>query len=215
VHGGIKASKLLGSVSTYVQGGLGGIDGLPLKKNQLLINNNNFFSLNTLSAYNRDLVPKLTSTWELRVILGPFDNLFTSTSLNQFFSTKWKVTHKISRFGIRLSGPKLKFKNQKIRQNDVHKKIDPSNVPTLGVPLGGIEVVGGGEVIIIGVDGPSITGFAIIGTVISADIWKLGQLKPDDYISFKQINLYTAIGCLKKQNQLFKKSNFIKKPICF
>jgi biotin-dependent carboxylase-like uncharacterized protein len=215
INGGLKADMVLGSVSTYIQGGLGGINGCPLEKEQLLIKNRDLLNFKQVKIYDKNSIPKFSSCWKLRIILGPFDNLFDDSSLNKLFTTKWNVTHKISRFGIRLSGPKLKFKDSKYKGKKLEKSVDPSNVPTLGVPLGGIEVVGSGEIIIIGVDGPSITGFSILGTVISADIWKLGQLKPDDNIRFVKVKLEMAKKCLRQQKKLFSKEKFHKIPICF
>ena len=46
--------------------------------------------------------------------------------------------------------------------------------------------------VILGPDGPSLGGFVCPLTVISADLWKLGQLKAGDKLSFEVVDLSTA-----------------------
>jgi hypothetical protein len=68
-------------------------------------------------------------------------------------------------------------------------KGDPSNIPSQGIPLGAIEIAGGEEPIPIGVDGPSSTGYTMIATIISAEVWKIGQSRPNDLTSFRRVEI--------------------------
>jgi allophanate hydrolase subunit 2 len=62
--------------------------------------------------------------------------------------------------------------------------------------VGAIEIAGGEEPIAIGVDGPSSTGYAMIATIISADVWKIGQSTPDDLTFFRRVGIDEAYQIL-------------------
>jgi allophanate hydrolase subunit 2 len=140
--------------------------------------------------------PHFDDPWEIRVILGPHDHLFTEESIEMFFSHAWRVSYKASRFGVRYIGAKFNFKPRPPHQVKRDPKGDPSNIPSQGVPVGAIEIAGGEEPIAIGVDGPSSTGYAMIATIISADVWKIGQSTPDDLTSFRQVGIDEAYQIL-------------------
>jgi antagonist of KipI len=211
--GGIKAEDIMGSKSTYVYGKLGGLSGEVLKAKDIIDVNGSMDRLEDCTIFKRELIPKYSSQWKLRILRGPSENLFLPESYHTLLNNSWEVTPKASRFGLRLKGPRLRFRSFKAGSFNEKDNRHPSNIPTQGVPVGGIEVLGGDEIAVIGVDGPSITGFSTAGVVISADQWKLGQMRPDDTVIFQETTLEYAQSELLKQRKLFLLSNFIESAV--
>ncbi len=198
VAGGVDVPVILGSKSTCLPGNFGGFNGRALKKGDRIEVGNSLLPFSELK--NRRLSemkrPHFDDPWEIRVILGPHDHLFTEESIEMFFSHAWRVSYKASRFGVRYIGAKFNFKPRPPHQVKRDPKGDPSNIPSQGVPVGAIEIAGGEEPIAIGVDGPSSTGYAMIATIISADVWKIGQSTPDDLTSFRRVGIDDAYQIL-------------------
>jgi biotin-dependent carboxylase-like uncharacterized protein len=212
VAGGVDVPVILGSKSTCLPGNFGGFNGRALKKGDRIAFGNSLFPLSELR--NRSLSemrrPHLGDPWEIRVIPGPHDHLFTEESIEMFFSQAWRVSYKASRFGVRYIGPKFYFKPRPSHQVRRDPKGDPSNIPSQGVPLGAIEIAGGEEPIAIGVDGPSSTGYAMIATIIGADLWKIGQSKPDDLAFFRNVNVEEAYQILIDSEAWIKKEDILR-----
>ena len=55
--------------------------------------------------------------------------------------------------------------------------------------------------VILGPDGPSLGGFVCPATVITADLWKLGQLRAGDKIRFEPVSIEDAVALEAAQNQ--------------
>lgn len=209
VHGGIDVPVVLGSKSTCLPGAFGGFKGRPLKKGDVIKIGRGKVPIAQIR--NREikpsLIPKYSQNWEIRVILGPQDHLFTDEALEMFLGHAWRVSPKANRFGVRYVGSKLRFKRRPLHQVKRDPRGDPSNVPTQGIPLGGIEIVGGLEPIVIGVDGPNIGGYAMIATVISADMDKVGQSVPGDITRFKKVKIDEAYQILADSEKLIHEDN--------
>jgi len=48
--------------------------------------------------------------------------------------------------------------------------------------------------VILGPDGPTAGGFVVAATVVHADLWKIGQLRPvGDTVRFREISIDEAI----------------------
>jgi antagonist of KipI len=199
VASGIDVPVVLGSKSTCLPSNFGGFEGRALKKGDRIRIGNGALPFPQLTdrRLKTDRIPSFTDHWEIRTVLGPQDHLFTEESIKTFLGHKWRVSHKASRFGVRYIGPKLDFKPRPPHQVQRDPKGDPSNIVTQGVPLGAIEVAGGVEPIAIGADGPSTTGFVIIANAISVDMWKIGQSKPDDFTTFKSVDIDEAYQILE------------------
>ena len=213
VAGGIDVPVILGSKSTCLPGNFGGFNGRALKKGDRIQVGNTLLPFSELK--NRRLSemkrPHFDHPWEVRVILGPHDHLFTEESIKMFFSQAWRVSYKASRFGVRYIGPKFNFKPRPSHQVKRDPKGDPSNIPSQGVPLGAIEIAGGEEPIAIGVDGPSSTGYAMIATIISGDVWKIGQSKPDDLTFFRRVEIDEAYQVLIDSESLINSKSILLK----
>jgi urea carboxylase len=177
VSGGIDVPVVLGSRATFLLGALGGVQGRALQADDVLTlgsEENNEAPLDVAP-----LLPVLTSTWELRVLPGPHGapEHLTPQGVDELFSSSWQVDHRADRTGVRLVGPAPQW----ARQDGGEAGLHPSNIHDSAYPVGGI-MLSGDTPVIVGPDGPSLGGFVVPCTVISADHWKIGQLRPGDQV---------------------------------
>src|SRR5438128_12456511 len=80
--------------------------------------------------------------------------------------------------GLRLSGVPLAMPSREL----VSEPVCP----------GAVQVTRDGQCIILGVDGQTIGGYPKIAQVISADLDKLGQLRPGEHLRFLRVSLEEA-----------------------
>ncbi len=90
----------------------------------------------------------------------------------------WRVQPDSSRVGVRLAGGS--------RPAGAGEILSRPTVPGL------VQLPPDGSAIVLGPDAPTIGGYASRACVISADLWKLGQLLPGDPVSFERVTLDTA-----------------------
>ena len=69
----------------------------------------------------------------------------------------------------------------------------PSNIHDNAYAFGTVDFTGDMPVIL-GPDGPSLGGFVCPATVISADLWKIGQLAAGDTIRFIAVTTESAVS---------------------
>lgn len=197
--GGLDVPCFLGSRSTYLVLGKGGFNGRKLGKGDVL---DIFASTKRILPCRipYQLRPVYGPPWNLRIIYGQQDKMFTESSLLQFESETWTVTPEIDRMGIRLQGPTLEFKERFCSVGGS----DPSNIISEGNPLGAIQYPGKSTLIIIGPDGPCDGGYTKLGTTISADLFLLAQIMPGDKVTFQPVTLEEAYKELYMQNSIFE-----------
>jgi allophanate hydrolase subunit 2 len=70
---------------------------------------------------------------------------------------------------------------------------DPSNITDAGYPIGSIQVPGGIEPIILHRDAVSGGGYAMVATVISADLDVVAQCSPGTQTRFRPVSLEDAL----------------------
>ena len=144
------------------------------------------------------MLPKITNHWQLRVIYGPHGapEFFTPSDIETFFGHEWEVHYNSSRTGVRLIGPKPEW----ARNDGGEAGLHPSNIHDNAYAIGTIDFTGDMPVIL-GPDGPSLGGFVCPATVIHADLWKLGQLKAGDTISFIPVSQDAAVRLANAQTE--------------
>ncbi|MEM3442806.1 MAG: biotin-dependent carboxyltransferase family protein, partial [Candidatus Bathyarchaeia archaeon] len=109
IRGGINVPTILGSKSTYVRGHFGGLDGRILKAGDVIEGYD--VPLLEFGYYLPEgLVPKFTNNFNVNVVLGPQDNMFTEDGIETFLSSTYKVTPEADRMGYRLEGPSIEHK---------------------------------------------------------------------------------------------------------
>jgi biotin carboxyl carrier protein len=129
-----------------------------------------------------DRIPAYGHEIVARVVLGPQDDRFTEDAIVTFLSSPYTVTRDADRMGLRLEGPPLAF----------HDAPAGADIISEGVATGAIQVPAHGHPIILLAARQTTGGYAKIATVISADLWRLGQARPGDAIRFRTIPIAEA-----------------------
>ncbi len=135
-------------------------------------------------------------TWELRVTHGPHGapDFFTEADIATLLSHAWEVHYNSSRTGVRLIGPKPTW----ARRDGGDAGLHPSNIHDNAYAFGTVDFTGDMPVIL-GPDGPSLGGFVCPLTVISADLWRLGQLQAGDRVRFVPVSQIQANDLERRQ----------------
>ena len=198
--GGLDGNNYLDSRSTFTLGQFGGFSGRALRTGDVVHLANE--ARTKAANINISALPKITHHWQLHVIYGPHGapDFFTNNDIKTFFSAEWEVHYNSSRTGIRLIGPKPDWARQTGGEAGMH----PSNIHDNAYAIGTVDFTGDMPVIL-GPDGPSLGGFVCPATVVHADLWKLGQLKAGDKISFVPISLMQAAELERAQQQQIQK----------
>jgi biotin-dependent carboxylase-like uncharacterized protein len=188
VHGGIAVAPFLGSASTHILSGLGGFEGRCLRKGDILK-----LGPVTKSFHKRVIASRVSECLSQRKILrvtpGPQIDWFSDSSVRAFYSAAYRVGEQSNRMGLRLEGTTV------LQRDDRH-------MITEGVSLGAIQVPLGCPPIILFVDQHTTGGYPKIANVISADLHRVGQLRPRDEIRFEQVTLETARSLLIELEEL-------------
>ena len=200
LRGGIDVPEYLGSRATFTLGGFGGHGGRALRAGDVLRlpAAQSFDASAALPALPPALQPQYGHHWHIAVIDGPHGapDFFTDADMQMFYGTDWEVHYNSSRTGVRLIGPKPQW----ARRDGGEAGLHPSNIHDNAYAIGSIDFTGDMPVIL-GPDGPSLGGFVCPATIVQADLWKVGQLRPGDRIRFKAVKLADATAALQQQDQ--------------
>ncbi len=200
VRNGFDVPIYLGSRSTFALGQFGGHAGRTLRATDMLaISNPNIAACTTPApvfspaAAPAGLIPIYPESheWEIGVLYGPHGapDFFTEDAIEMFFSTAWEVHYNSNRLGIRLNGPKPTW----TRSDGGEAGLHPSNIHDTEYAVGSINFTGDMPVILTK-DGPSLGGFVCPVTIVKAELWKVGQVKPGDKIRFKRLSFDAALA---------------------
>ncbi len=198
VRGGIQVPEYLGSRATFTLGRFGGHGGRPIQVGDVLHLADPAPEHGPTVALPAELIPAYGTSWELRVIYGPHGapDFFTDEDIAGFFATDWEVHYNSSRTGVRLIGPKPQW----ARPDGGEAGLHPSNIHDNAYAIGTVDFTGDMPVIL-GPDGPSLGGFVCPATVVAADLWKLGQLRPGDRVRFVPVDQAGARALEEAQRQ--------------
>jgi 5-oxoprolinase (ATP-hydrolysing) subunit C len=167
VRGGIDVPLVLGSRSTQLRGAFGGLEGRTLRQGDRLAVARPVAGA-TKPVGIGVMPPALAmplhrdGTPALRVLPAAEYPCFTPDSRRAFWSESWKITPQSNRYGFRLAGPAL-------------EPSAPLELRSHGIVPGVIQVPHGGQPIVQMCDAQPSGGYPKIGTVIEADLWRLGQ----------------------------------------
>ena len=188
VAGGFDVPNYLGSKSTFTLGQFGGHGGRTLRTGDVLHLNDSAESIPQIGLAP-ELIPSYTTHWEIGVTYGPHGapDFFTPEDIEMFFATDWEIHHNSARTGIRLIGPKPVW----ARTDGGEAGLHPSNIHDNAYAIGTVDFTGDMP-IILAHDGPSLGGFVCPATIVQAQLWKIGQLKPGDKVRFHPISIERA-----------------------
>lgn len=207
VAGGIDVPEVLGSKATYARGEIGGHEGRVLQKGDALkVGKPRTDPKDRVGRrVKSSVVPTYTNRWELRVVVGIEDYVYTEHGIATFLNSEWKVSSKVDRVGCRYQGPQLECVE---REPPFGAGSDPTNVVDSGYPVGSIHTTGPGvEPILLPNDAVSGGGYATIGTVITADLDRVGQSKTADVTRFRRATVEDGYRAWKERERTMRESS--------
>jgi 5-oxoprolinase (ATP-hydrolysing) subunit C len=181
IAGGIDVVPVLGSRSTDLQAGMGGLDGRLIRRGDVL---RTAASKLPERAGAGVLLPQMGSS--IRVLPGPEFDGFAPESRTALFTAAWTVSPQSNRMGYRLAGPAL------VRQ-------DGSDLKSHAVFPGLIQVPPNGAPIVLMAEAHATGGYPRIACVIAADQWRLAQIAPGAPIQFELVTRTAALLAWEKQ----------------
>ncbi len=176
--GGLAVSMVMGSRSTYTGGKIGGLEGRPLAKGDIL-HRESTDSFDRILSLPEDFKPTFSNRITLRALPGPQDDYF-DTGLAVLFKAEFVVTSKADRMGYRLEGPIIEPK--------AGASLSIISEPSLS---GCIQIPPDGRLIILLVE-QTVGGYAKIATIITPDLDVIAQARPGDKIRFARVDLAEA-----------------------
>jgi urea carboxylase len=183
VRSGLDVPEYLGSRTTFTLGRIGGHGGRTLQRGDVLR-----IGGTAPSSAPKPLLPgahpELGDRLDIGVLYGPHGapDFFTPGDIDTLFSTEFEVHYNSARTGIRLIGPKPEW----ARQDGGEAGLHPSNIHDNAYAVGSIDFTGDMP-ILLGQDGPSLGGFVCPATIVAAELWKMGQLRPGSRVRFTRL----------------------------
>jgi len=176
VSGGIATEPILGSRSTFLPAGIGGVvragDVLPLGAARV-----------DAERAGRSTVSPDYDTGQIRAIRGPHAQRFRGEADSLFFSSEFRVEPASDRMGTRLSGPRIAAR--------------AGEILTCGVVAGAVQIPSGGAPIVLLAEHQATGGYPIIATVISADLGLVAQRLPGERLRFARVDRDLAVAALR------------------
>lgn len=187
IPGGIDVPVVLGSRSTCLPGGFGGLEGRALRAGDVIAARGGtgvprpaadvvWPRAAEAAAGSDGEAPPVT----LRIVPG------IGSGIEELLDGVWRVGAAADRVGIRLDGGVL---SERAR----------GEVLTHGIPSGAIQVPPDGRPIILTADHQTTGGYRAPAVVIGADLRLVGQLVPGDDVRFDRTDLAAADAALRAQ----------------
>jgi 5-oxoprolinase (ATP-hydrolysing) subunit C len=172
---GFAVTPQLGSVSTHLRFGLGGIGGrciaagdeLPLR------------AAKVPAGHEHRMAALRRGGGNLRVVLGPQDDFFAPEAIAAFLAASWRVTHRGDRMGMWLDGPPI-----------AHAR--GFDLVSDGLVPGCIQVPGGRQPVVLLMDCQTTGGYPKRATIIAADLPRVAQSRPGTVLTFAAVDIDTA-----------------------
>lgn len=172
VGGGLEGDRWLGSRSTSLMAGRGGIHGRTLAKgDQLSI----AAERSAPAVAGRHLPPSLRPDYSdhvLRALPGPHIKRLGIEGRRLLFSASFTVSRDADRMGYRLEGPGLVTSGDELL--------------SFGLVAGAVQVPRSGQPIVLMADHQTAGGYPVVAVVVSASMPVAAQLGPGDTLRFVQ-----------------------------
>lgn len=173
VRGGLVVPPILGSTSTDLRTGFGGLDGRALRAADRL----------AFGAFDAPLArwTGRAAAGPIRIVDGPHVDRCRADALT---AATWRIGSEADRAGVRLDGPRLTVRGP--------------DVPSMGLPLGALQVPPDGRPIVMLADRPVTGGYPVPALVIGADVGRVARLRPGDEVTFASVSLDEARSAMRR-----------------
>jgi len=186
VAGGIDVPKVMGSYSTDLKVGIGGLEGRRLQDGDRL---NVFPSTHQFSGPQG--VKQLQHGNRIRALPGPEYHEFDAPSQENFWRAPWQLSPQSNRMGYRLQGQPL------VRTTD-------RELMSHGLLPGVVQVPRNGQPIVLMNDAQTTGGYPRIACIIEADMYQLAQIPLGQPIHFVPCSLEDALKARADQQRYFE-----------
>lgn len=205
VAGGFQVERVLGSPSTDLRAGFGGLQGRALaagdrlevpdlldpvaRTGRWLASGERGEAVATERGEADPLAASsATPGWgrPVRVLPGPHLERFEADALEAFCGRSWRISSQADRMGYRLVGEPIRHQRG-------------ADVTSLGLPLGAIQVPGDGQPIVLLADHQPTGGYTVLACAIRADLGLLAQRGPGEWLRFERTTVEDARAALRAQ----------------
>ena len=178
VSDGFKVDKWLGSASTNLVAGIGGVSGRKVTAGALLDCETTSRETSGLTV-GPSIRPRYSRFPTVRIIPGNEFRFLTATSERDFLRGGFTLTNDCDRMGYRLSGKALHL-------------LDDIDMVSAATTFGTIQLLPDGQLIILMADHQTSGGYPRMGTVVPVDLPLLAQCGPGDGVSFEIVTIEDA-----------------------
>lgn len=188
VEGGIAVPLVLGSASTYVRAGFGGLEGRLLRRDDIVP----LAIARPPERVELRLARPLDVARDqpIRVVLGPQQEYFANDAVAALLGAEFRVSKNADRMGMRLEGPLLRQRAG-------------WDIVSDAIATGAIQVPGSGEPILLLADHQTTGGYPKIATVVSADLPVVGRRRPGDTLRFAAVTVEEAEELCRDEERSF------------
>lgn len=179
--GEIDVPAVMGSRSTSMRARIGGLEGRALKAGDRL----------NLVGHGEAAAPTISlrkNEGPIRFVWGLHAEVFDAGLREKFVTAKFRISSMMDRMGVRLRDEAAVFADARI----LSLVSDP-------VVVGDIQILGDGTPIVLGRDHQPTGGYPRIGTIISADLDRFFQLRPNAELVFAPVGTDHAQALLRSE----------------
>lgn len=203
-RGGLAVPSFLGSASTDLKGGFGGMQGRPLKSGDMLDlcptlplpARNAGFGLPVMQRApyeHRHQTGQDSAAADIPIVhilpAAQWPDL-TAEAQRQLVDTAWTMSAQSNRVGCRLEGPALPTRRR-------------YEMRSHGIMPGVVQLPPAGQPIIQLCDGNTSGGYPVIATVIEADLHVFAQLRPGAPVRFELCDIAQAAALTARHQKFF------------
>lgn len=178
IAGGVIGDRWLGSMSTNVMAGRGGMHGRALTSGDVISAAEPLYPGRAGSHLAEHLRPRYADH-SLHAIAGPHVNRLLPESREALFGTEFRVSHDSNRMGYRLEGARLEAPGDELL--------------SFGLIAGVVQLPSGGQPILLMADHQTAGGYPVVATVAGASMPVAAQLAPGDDLTFVETSIESAL----------------------
>jgi 5-oxoprolinase (ATP-hydrolysing) subunit C len=167
VGGGIQVEDVLGSAATDLRTGFGGHEGRALRAGDRLEVRESGGALRRWTG--------TPPAGAIRMVDGPHAD---ASAISALVDGTWTTSTAADRAGVRLQGEPI--------------TTSVTEVASIGLPLGAIQVPPDGRPIVMLADRPVTGGYPVPACVVRADEGRIAQLRPGDAVRFTSVSIEEA-----------------------
>ena len=181
--GGFLGDEVLGSRSTDLIAGIGGMGGRQIAKGDVLS------YAGGPAKWASALVGTMIRDKRLRILPGVRRDWLAAEAWDRLVGEAYRVNARSNRVGIRLDGPELAGRAPK------------GDAISEGMAIGAVQAPPSGELLVLTKSRGSIGGYPTLAHVITADWPVLAQLRPGEEVTFQEVDQEEAYRALSERRR--------------